>query len=997
MSVPIILKRSGVASAAPSTLSHGELALNYADGVVYWKDSSNTIRDFSLIAGVPSSPSITGNATFTASAGVPVTITNTGTANSFVVNDASGDASPFVINDSGRVGIGTTSPDSSLHVLGGQIWQSNTDFALGSTGTVLVMYTGASTGNTFGAIGALPSGGSAWGDLVLQEGGGKVGIGTTSPSTSLDVRGAGLFYRTTSDGLVTVQGLQTSSGGTGKAALQIDVNGQGGFAWQCDATSGKTLRLINNNGYGAGESTLLTVTSAGVLAVGGNTVLHAGNYNSYSPTLTGGGASGTWGISVSGELTGTAIGLGYSLSTATVAYAGHAGPQVRSQGGGAAVISFHRPGAYAVNFGLDTDNQLKVGGWSLGANSYVLLSSANYNSYSPTLTGGGASGTWSINVAGTAGSISGFGNPTADATANTIAYRNGNGDTTFRYVLSQYLNMSHAAVNRNADTVFYSSTDDYLRKNTSSGMRSSLNVPTRTGGDASGTWSISITGNAGSSTYSTYQTGSGTANNFNTNFTETPAHNRAFREMSAGGPQGAWWFCENLRHSNASNYWGRQNAWGWEDNANELWSRNVQNGVWGSWVRFIHSGNYNSYAPTLTGGGASGTWGINVTGTAASETLATVCSRGVNASAYGPTFDTVYTGNWFRSNGNSGWYSQTHGGGIWMTDSTWVRVYNNKQFYADNIIQSGASVRAPIFYDSQDTAYYCDPNGTSRMASMDIDSLQIYGNHLYVGKSDTAAYSYIHMRDSDEGERQIHCNSNRIGFMNQSGGWGSWCYDDGSWACYGGANRALEVIGGWGQYGGAMEVRTDSNGAGTQDGPKIFFHKAAAKYWSAGIEPYGSHGFSIWEDGSTIGWGTQRFKIAVGGEVSFASTSVSAAGDFTNKSRPAYFVRAWIRMSGGNPVTTQASGNVSSVNFLNTGRFQLNFTTPIPNNSALVGSCSNGDTNTLLNTSVRAGSWSVISVPVAGISAFQFSTIQAGGQGVPGFQNLSSTHVVLIG
>jgi N-acetylmuramoyl-L-alanine amidase CwlA len=30
-------------------------------------------------------------------------------------------------------------------------------------------------------------------------------------------------------------------------------------------------------------------------------VLHAGNYNSYAPTKTGGGASGTWGISISGN------------------------------------------------------------------------------------------------------------------------------------------------------------------------------------------------------------------------------------------------------------------------------------------------------------------------------------------------------------------------------------------------------------------------------------------------------------------------------------------------------------------------------------------------------------------------------------------------------------------------------------------------------------------------------------------------------------------------
>jgi len=37
----------------------------------------------------------------------------------------------------------------------------------------------------------------------------------------------------------------------------------------------------------------------------------------------------------------------------------------------------------------------------------------------------------------------------------------------------------------------------------------------------------------------------------------------------------------------------------------------------------LYAGNYNSYSPTLTGAGASGTWGINVTGSAASATNAT--------------------------------------------------------------------------------------------------------------------------------------------------------------------------------------------------------------------------------------------------------------------------------------------------------------------------------------------------------------------------------------
>lgn len=39
----------------------------------------------------------------------------------------------------------------------------------------------------------------------------------------------------------------------------------------------------------------------GNLTIGGAQVLHAGNYNSYSPTLSGGGASGTWGINITGR------------------------------------------------------------------------------------------------------------------------------------------------------------------------------------------------------------------------------------------------------------------------------------------------------------------------------------------------------------------------------------------------------------------------------------------------------------------------------------------------------------------------------------------------------------------------------------------------------------------------------------------------------------------------------------------------------------------------
>jgi hypothetical protein len=40
----------------------------------------------------------------------------------------------------------------------------------------------------------------------------------------------------------------------------------------------------------------------------------------------------------------------------------------------------------------------------------------------------------------------------------------------------------------------------------------------------------------------------------------------------------------------------------------------------GTWSRMLHSNNFNTYSPTLTGTGASGTWGISITGNSATVT-----------------------------------------------------------------------------------------------------------------------------------------------------------------------------------------------------------------------------------------------------------------------------------------------------------------------------------------------------------------------------------------
>lgn len=44
----IKIKNSGTASAAPTSLEYGELAINYADGILFFKDSNNTIISFDI-------------------------------------------------------------------------------------------------------------------------------------------------------------------------------------------------------------------------------------------------------------------------------------------------------------------------------------------------------------------------------------------------------------------------------------------------------------------------------------------------------------------------------------------------------------------------------------------------------------------------------------------------------------------------------------------------------------------------------------------------------------------------------------------------------------------------------------------------------------------------------------------------------------------------------------------------------------------------------------
>ena len=95
---------------------------------------------------------------------------------------------------SGNVGIGTAAPVAKLEITGlssspnNALLVTTNTWASGSAGSAVRVGTGATSGNTYGVIDVLQTGGNSGnGNLAIAPLGGNVGIGTTSPSYQIHV------------------------------------------------------------------------------------------------------------------------------------------------------------------------------------------------------------------------------------------------------------------------------------------------------------------------------------------------------------------------------------------------------------------------------------------------------------------------------------------------------------------------------------------------------------------------------------------------------------------------------------------------------------------------------------------------------------------------------------------------------------------------------------------------------------------------------------------
>lgn len=588
----------------------------------------------------------------------------------------------------------------------------------------------------------------------------------------------------------------------------------------------------NDRGYINFSSTTgnaLGAINAGSLTWRGDVVLTSTNYNSYAPTLTGTGASGSWGISITGNsattsqtnfttltlnsatvatqtwvtsqgyITSASVGNGtltlavsgtglsgsasftanqsanttftvtsnatnlntastivardasgnFSAGTITATLSGSATSVsnnfiIRADSGtteGTDIYTFNGSAAKNINFvgGSNITITKAAGQWTIAASQPTV----NNGTLTLAVAGTGLSGsaTFTANQSGNS-TFTVTSNATSANTASTIVARDASGNFTAGTITAALSgNATTASTWQTARTITIGSTGKSVDGSGNvSWSLTEIGAPSTTGTGASGTWGINITGNSATTSQTNfsnltiggsqvwYNSGSWLGDLGSYGFT------RAWGLSMVGGAEfvllyksgqgytlvdGSYYAYEGGGFYSSNNSAGNTLLGFYADTTSSV---NFNTGtVKANGNTILHAGNYNSYAPTLTGGGASGTWGINITGNAATATNADTLD-GLDSTDfmrnYGMLNNTdVYVN--FRVMRNSNTSSANDGMyiGYGNTNGGLTRIFGGGATTGELIKYSNytyepGSFRAPIFYDSDNTGFYLDPNNT---------------------------------------------------------------------------------------------------------------------------------------------------------------------------------------------------------------------------------------------------------------------------------------------
>lgn len=270
------------------------------------------------------------------------------------------------------------------------------------------------------------------GNQTITFTGDATGSGATSVSLTLSNSGAtaGTYGSSTAVPVVTVDAKGritsvTTQAISGSLTFTGDVSGTGSTG----GTTTLTLATVNAN---IGTFNNVTVNAKGLVTAASNVAYLTGNQ---TITFTG-DATGSGATSVALTLANSGVTAG-TYTKVTVDAKGRVTT-------GASLASADLPTYTGMLTSSQVTTALGYTPYNAGANT--VLTSANYNSYSPTLTGGGASGSWGISVTGSSASCTGN-----SATVTNGVYTTGtqtiDGVKTFRGAASTDAYMYLSAVN----------------------------------------------------------------------------------------------------------------------------------------------------------------------------------------------------------------------------------------------------------------------------------------------------------------------------------------------------------------------------------------------------------------------------------------------------------------------------------------------------------------------------------------------------------------------
>ena len=321
--------RTGASSATCDSTISGTIRLNgtaleYCNATAWTSTGGAVSADSLNFTEFADAMALDASADIAVSGSNVLSITNTGSGNSLVVNDAASDTTPFIINASGNVGIGTTDPDGELHVHSSGV-ESNIGITAGGAAG---FYLG--TDNTgWPWLWNAGAGGISVGtddtDAMSILASGEVGIGTTNPGSKLDVKGTLRLSGSTSGyvGLAPAAAAGSTTytlpSADGTSGYQLTTNGSGTLSWAAAGSGGgaagsDTHVQFNDGGTALGgdaglvyDKTTDALTAAGLVTGAGfaPTASTATGNRLYLPTTN------TLGLAINGagevQLTGTAL------------------------------------------------------------------------------------------------------------------------------------------------------------------------------------------------------------------------------------------------------------------------------------------------------------------------------------------------------------------------------------------------------------------------------------------------------------------------------------------------------------------------------------------------------------------------------------------------------------------------------------------------------------------------------------------------------------------